>query len=91
MELLVLIHTLRAALESGDFSVLPVRLADTHAADLAGALVQFSTAHQWQLLSCFPLSTQADVFSYLPEELAGRTGAYSAPARLHSGDPSDVV
>ncbi|MBU1621290.1 MAG: magnesium transporter [Gammaproteobacteria bacterium] len=68
MEPLVLIHTLRAALESGDLSVLSVRLADTHSADLAGALAEFSTEHLWQLLSCFPLSTQADVFSYLPEE-----------------------
>ncbi len=91
MELLVLIHTLRAALESGDFSVLPVRLADTHAADLAGALVEFSTAHQWQLLSCFPLSTQADVFSYLPEEQQVELAHTVTSARLHSGDPPDVV
>ena len=68
MESLALIHTLRAALESGDLSVLPVRLADTHAADLAGALAEFATDHQWQLLRCFPLSTQAEVFGYLPED-----------------------
>ncbi|MFC4655284.1 MULTISPECIES: magnesium transporter [Rheinheimera] len=68
MELLVLIHLLRAALESGDFSELADKLADTHPADLAAALAEFSPAHQWQLLTQCPLARQAEIFVYLPLE-----------------------
>ncbi|WP_337842802.1 magnesium transporter [Rheinheimera sp.] len=68
MELLVLIHLLRAALESGDYAGLTDKLADIHPADLAAALAEFSPAHQWQLLNLCSLARQAEIFVYLPLE-----------------------
>jgi len=68
VELLVLIHLLRAALESGDFTELSDKLADTHPADLAAAFAEFSPAHQWLLLKQYSVPRQAEIFVYLPLE-----------------------